>query len=130
VFAGLVPPTKIPELIHAMDIVAHTSQWEGLARVLPQGLIAAKPVVSYDVGGAREVVLPGATGYLLPRESIEPLATAIIRLASSPEQRDKFGTEGRRRFTEQFRHQTMTTRIRHVYLEVLKKRGKLVERSK
>jgi glycosyltransferase involved in cell wall biosynthesis len=129
VFAGLVPPTKIPELIHAMDIVAHTSQWEGLARVLPQGLIAAKPVVSYDVGGAREVVLPGATGYLLPRESIEPLATAIIRLASSPEQRDKFGTEGRRRFTDQFRHQTMTTRIRQVYLDVLKKRGKLVERS-
>ena len=129
VFAGLVPPTKIPELIHAMDIVAHTSQWEGLARVLPQGLIAAKPVVSYDVGGAREVVLPGATGYLLPRESIEPLATAIIRLASSPGQRDKFGTEGRRRFTDQFRHQTMTTRIRQVYLDVLKKRGKLVERG-
>ena len=85
--------------------------------------------MSYDVGGAREVVLPGATGYLLPRESIEPLATAIIRLASSPEQRDKFGTEGRRRFTDQFRHQTMTTRIRQVYLDVLKKRGKLVEQS-
>jgi len=125
IFVGLVPPTQIPELIHAMDIVAHTSQWEGLARVLPQALIAAKPVVSYDVGGAREVVLPGATGYLLARESIEPLATAIIRLASSPEQQAKFGAEGRRRFTEQFRHQTMTTRIRQVYLDVLKKRGKL-----
>ncbi len=129
VFTGLVPPTKIPELVHAMDIVAHTSQWEGLARVLPQGLIAAKPVVTYDVGGAREVVLPGATGYLLPRESIEPLATAIIRLTSSPEQQAKFGAEGRRRFTDQFRHQTMTARIRQVYLDVLKKRGKLVERG-
>ena len=28
-------------------------------RVLPQALIAGKPVVAYDVGGAREVVLPG-----------------------------------------------------------------------
>lgn len=115
VFTGLVPPTRIPELIHAMDIVAHTSQWEGLARVLPQGLIAGKPVVAYDVGGAREVVLPGATGYLLPRDSIEPLAAAIIKLAQSEEQRIKFGTEGRRRFTDQFRHQTMTRRIREVY---------------
>jgi len=123
VFTGLVPPTRIPELIHAMDIVAHTSQWEGLARVLPQALIAAKPVVAYDVGGAREVVLPGATGYLLPRDSIEPLATAIIRLASSPEQQAKFGAEGRRRFTEQFRHQTMTARIRRVYFEVLARRS-------
>ncbi len=122
IFTGLVPPTRIPELIHAMDIVAHTSQWEGLARVLPQGLIAGKPVVAYDVGGAREVVLPGATGYLLPRDSVEPLATAIIRLASSPEQRAKFGAEGRRRFTDQFRHQTMTTRIREVYFDVLARR--------
>lgn len=123
VFTGLVPPTRIPELIHAMDIVAHTSQWEGLARVLPQALIAAKPVVAYDVGGAREVVLPGATGYLLARDSIEPLATAIIRLASSPEQQARFGAEGRRRFTEQFRHQTMTARIRQVYFDVLSRRS-------
>lgn len=121
VFTGLVPPTRIPELIHAMDIVAHTSQWEGLARVLPQGLIAGKPVVAYDVGGAREVVLPGATGFLLPRDSIEPLASAIIKLAQSDELRAKFGTEGRRRFTEQFRHQTMTRRIREVYAQVLQR---------
>ncbi len=125
VFTGLVPPTRIPELIHAIDILAHTSQWEGLARVLPQALIAAKPVVAYDVGGAREVVLPGATGYLLPRDSVEPLATAIVRLATSAELRQKFGAEGRHRFTDQFRHQTMTARIRQVYFDVLTRRGKL-----
>ncbi len=65
-FTGLVPPERIPELIAAMDIVVHASLREGLARVLPQALIAGKPVVSYDVDGAREVVLPGETGYLLP----------------------------------------------------------------
>jgi len=61
----------------------------------------------------------GATGYLLPRDSIEPLSAAIIKLAQSEEQRIKFGTEGRRRFTDQFRHQTMTRRIREVYEAVL-----------
>ncbi len=129
VFTGLVPPTRIPELIHAMDIVAHTSQWEGLARVLPQALVAGKPVVAYDVGGAREVVLAGATGFLLPRDSVEPLATAIIRLAANPELRSKYGAEGRRRFADQFRHQTMTARIRQVYFDVLQRRGKLSERE-
>lgn len=124
IFTGLVPPTRIPELIHAMEIVAHTSQWEGLARVLPQGLIAGKPVVAYDVGGAREVVLPGATGFLLPRDSVEPLSGAIIKLAQSEELRIKYGTEGRRRFTDQFRHQTMTRRIREVYESVLRKSRK------
>ncbi len=65
-FTGLVPPEDIPPLIGAMDIVVHTSLREGLARVLPQALIAGKPVVSYDVDGAREVVITDETGILLP----------------------------------------------------------------
>ena len=64
-----------------MDIVVHTSLWEGLARVLPQALIAGKPVVSYDVDGAKEVVIPGETGFLAPPESIEPLVKALCELA-------------------------------------------------
>lgn len=122
VFTGLVPPGTIPELIHAMDIVVHTSLWEGLARVLPQGLIAGKPVISYDIDGAREVVIPGETGYLLPPRSIEPLSEAMIALATDAETRARFGATGRARFAEQFRHQTMTRRIREVYAEVLSPR--------
>jgi glycosyltransferase involved in cell wall biosynthesis len=118
VFTGLVPPTQIPELVNAMDIVVHTSQWEGLARVLPQGLIAGKPVVTYDVGGAREVVIPGETGFLLPRDSTAPLADALLALAADPELRRRMGAAGRQRFTDQFRHASMTARIRQVYDEV------------
>lgn len=119
VFTGLVPPTRVPELIHAMDVVVHTSVWEGLARVLPQGLIAGKPVVSYDIDGAKEVVIPDETGFLLPPRSIEDLAAAISALAANPELRHRLGAEGRARFTDQFRHQTMTRRIREVYADVL-----------
>jgi glycosyltransferase involved in cell wall biosynthesis len=119
VFTGLVPPARVPELIHAMDVVVHTSEWEGLARVLPQGLIAGKPVVSYDVDGAREVVLPGETGYLLPPQSVEELATAISELAGDSELRNRLGQTGRERFTNQFRHETMTAQIREVYQAVL-----------
>jgi len=119
VFAGLVPPAKVPELVHASDIIVHTSLWEGLARVLPQALIAGKPVVSYDVDGAREVVIPGETGYLLPPQSVEPLAAALSELAADPALRERLGRTGRERFTEQFRHETMTRRIREVYAEVL-----------
>jgi glycosyltransferase involved in cell wall biosynthesis len=119
VFTGLVPPGRIPELIAAMDLVVHTSQWEGLARVLPQALIAGKPVVSYDVGGAREVVIPGETGFLLPRDSITELIQAVVTLAQQPELRGEYGARGRLRFTDQFRHEVMTARIREVYARVL-----------
>jgi glycosyltransferase involved in cell wall biosynthesis len=124
VFTGLVPPERIPELVAAMDVVVHTSQWEGLARVLPQGLIAGKPVVTYDVGGAREVVVPGETGYLLPRDNVEGLASAVVELSNDPALRDRLGRAGRARCLEPFRHQTMTRRVREVYADVLAGRVK------
>lgn len=123
VFAGLVPPSQVAELVQAMDIVVHTSVWEGLARVLPQGLIAGKPVVSYDTDGAKEVVIPNETGYLLPSQSIAELSNALCELATDPALRLRLGATGRARFGEQFRHQFMTQRIREVYAEVLGSSG-------
>ena len=118
-FTGLVPPVRIPEMISAMDIAVHTSLREGLARVLPQALISGIPAISYDVDGAREVVINNETGCLLPPKSVEPLAEAICRLAADADLRKKFGTEGQRRFTDQFRHETMTRQIRELYQKVL-----------
>ena len=74
----------------------------------------------HDLGGAREVVIPGETGFLLPRDSVRELVDAIGALVADPALRDRLGATGRERFTDQFRHQTMTRRIRKVYDEVLK----------
>jgi glycosyltransferase involved in cell wall biosynthesis len=118
-FTGLVPPDRIPALVGAMDVLVHASLREGLARALPQALIAGKPVVSYDVDGAREVVIPGETGYLLPPKSIEPLTRALCELAVDPALRRRLGEQGRARFTDLFRHETMTRRIRELYERLL-----------
>ncbi len=121
-FAGLVATQQIPELLSAMDIVVHTSLREGLARVLPQALIAGKPVISYDVDGAREVVVADQTGILLPPMSIAPLAEGICRLAADPALRQRFGAEGRQRSTERFRHEHTTRQLRALYQRLLSKK--------
>lgn len=118
-FHGLVPPDDVPELIHAMDVVAHTSVWEGLARVLPQALICGKPIVSYDIDGAPEVCRNDETGFLVPARSIKPLADAITKLCTDAQLRKRLGETGRALFAEQFRHEHMTARIRQVYQTVL-----------
>ncbi|MHB0955652.1 MAG: glycosyltransferase family 4 protein [Pirellulaceae bacterium] len=118
-FTGLVPPARIPAFIGAMDVLVHASLREGLARALPQALIAGKPVVSYDVDGAREVVRPGETGYLLAPRAVDALADALITLAESHELRCRLGSTGRERFTEQFRHQTMTGQLHSLYQRLL-----------
>lgn len=119
VFTGLVPPDRIPELLHACDVVVHPSYREGLARVLPQGLISGRPVISYDIDGAREVCLTGETGVLVPFRDREALRLAMEELAASAELRGRLGLKGRRRFTDRFRHETMTEQIRSLYLRLL-----------
>jgi len=118
-FVGLVPPEQIPAMLGAMDVLVHVSLREGLARALPQALIAGKPVVSYDVDGAREVAITGETGFLIPPRQVGPLADALIELASDAQLRERMGQEGRGRFTEQFRHETMTRQLRKLYERLL-----------
>jgi glycosyltransferase involved in cell wall biosynthesis len=98
-----------------MDVLVHASLREGLARALPQALIAGKPVISYDVDGAREVVVSGETGYLLAPQSVAPLADALVTLAQSHELRQRLGETGRERCTDRFRHETMTRQLRDLY---------------
>ena len=119
VFAGLVPPTEVPALIGGMDALVHTSYREGLARALPQALIAGLPVISYDVDGAREVAITGQTGILVPAQDVAALSQALETLAVDDPMRQRMGREGQRRFTEQFDHRTMTARVREVYQQQL-----------
>jgi glycosyltransferase involved in cell wall biosynthesis len=120
ILTGLVAPSRIPELLSAVDGVIHTSLREGLARVLPQALLVGRPVISYDVDGAREVVRP-ETGILLPPRDVEGLREAILRLAGDPALRVRLGQEGRRRFADQFRHETMTRDLRSLYERLLER---------
>ena len=64
---------------------------------LPQALISERPVVSYDIDGAREVVISDETGFLIPPRDIDQLAAALTRLAGDTAMRERFGREGRRR---------------------------------
>jgi glycosyltransferase involved in cell wall biosynthesis len=119
IFTGLVPPHEIPELIGAMDMLMHVSLREGLARALPQALLAGKPVISYDIDGAKEVVIEGQTGILLPPKSIQPLGDAILKLANDADLRTRLGLQGRLLCQERFGHQSMTKQIRRLYQQIL-----------
>jgi glycosyltransferase involved in cell wall biosynthesis len=103
----------------AMDVLVHTSLREGLARALPQALIASRPVITYDIDGAREVAINDETGFLVPPGDVTTLARRIGHLAADPAARLRLGETGRQRFTDQFRHETMTRRIRETYQQVL-----------
>lgn len=127
IFTGLVPREEIPPLLAIMDIVVHTSLREGLARVLPQALAGGKPVISFDIDGASEVVKEGETGHLVPAEDAKMLAEAIIDLVRDKAKARKMGEAGRKMVDPAFRVEVMVDRIAELYEELLKSKKKTAD---
>jgi len=119
VFAGLVDSADVPAMVAAMDCLVHCSLREGLARVLPQALLAGVPVISYDVDGAREVVTPGKTGWLLPPREVPGLSDAIVDCLSNPGKARAMAAAGRDLCKSRFRVETMVDAIENLYLSLL-----------
>jgi len=115
---GLLPPDRIPEIMHASDIVVHASLREGLARAIPQAMLAGKPVISFDVDGASEVV-DTDTGILLPPRDVAGLQFAIETLATSPPLRATLGRAAQARCRERFDHHVMVEQIERLYERIV-----------
>jgi glycosyltransferase involved in cell wall biosynthesis len=115
ILTGLVPPTRIPELVNAMDILAHPTRREGLARALAQGGLAALPVVTYDIDGNREGLIPNQTGQLIPPFNTTQFQRAIADLAANPQKRQTLGLAGREFAQRRFSAQVMVEALEKVY---------------
>ncbi|KAF0245241.1 MAG: group 1 glycosyl [Planctomycetota bacterium] len=114
-YAGLVPPQDVPDYLHASDFLVHASLREGLARVLPQALLAGLPVISFDIDGAREVIEHGVTGLLLSPEDVGGLADALNRVASDLPAAQKWGVRGRDLCRERFSADAMVESLVNLY---------------
>ena len=115
VFAGLVSPSEIPRYVALMDVLVHLSLREGLPRALPQALACGKPVVAFDMDGAREVCLDGQTGFLVRAEDVPGLSAAVIRLLQDKELAHRMGTQGRELVQEQFSEARMVKQLDELY---------------
>ncbi len=112
---GLVSPGEIPAFLSGFDILAHASKWEGLPRVLVQGLLMETPAVVFDLDGAGEVVEDGETGFVLPYPDTEGFARAILTLAGDGVLRDKIGQTGRSRCQDSFSVERMVDGLDTLY---------------
>jgi glycosyltransferase involved in cell wall biosynthesis len=128
VFTGLVRPEEIPACIQAMDVVVHTSLREGIARVLPQAAAVGKPIVTFDLDGAPEVVRDGVSGYLVAPVDAPRLAERVVSLFHDARRRNELGRAGREFVAANFGVELMVERINAVYFDLLGRLGRPVPR--
>jgi glycosyltransferase involved in cell wall biosynthesis len=122
VLTGLVPPTRVPELTAAFDILVHPSRREGLARALPQGQLAGCPVVAYDIDGNREGLIDGQTGFAIAPFDKEKLSAALEVLLADADRRRSMGAAGREFAVGRFASDVMAEGLERVYQDALAKR--------
>jgi glycosyltransferase involved in cell wall biosynthesis len=122
ILTGMVPPADVPQYTAAMDILAHPSRREGLARALPQGSLAGIPTITYDIDGAKEGTLDGVSGFVLPPFDEMRLSNAIEILLTEPQQRREMGAAGREFALQRFDAKVMVAALELVYAEALAER--------
>jgi glycosyltransferase involved in cell wall biosynthesis len=80
---GSRPPQEIASLLAAADVMVLPSRSEGLANVWVEAIASGTPVVTADVGGAREVIDRPELGALVPNQP-EAIAAAVARILADP----------------------------------------------
>lgn len=103
VVRALGPRHDTQDLIAAADVVCLTSDAEALPLVILEAMAGARPVVTTDVGGVRDAVVHGETGFVLPVGDIRAFTETLTRLSSDPALGARLGAAGlarqRRLFT-------------------------------
>jgi len=79
----------------ASDAIALTSANEGTPVSVIEAQAAGKPVVSTDVGGVRDIVTDGVSGFVVPPGDVGAVADRLRMLADDPELRNRLGEAGR-----------------------------------
>ena len=85
----------IAELFSKSNIIVLPSYREGMPRVLLEAASCGRAVVTTDVPGCRDAIMPNKTGLLVPVRDSAALADAIQKLIENFELRQSMGKEGR-----------------------------------
>ena len=87
----------------AADAVVHCSTApEPFGRVIVEGMLAGRPVIATNHGGATEILRDGATGFLVESGNPKALAKVLQRIAADPEAAARVASAGRKDARERF----------------------------
>ncbi len=70
----------VPKVLASLDVLVHTSLWEGLPRVLPEAIASGVPIVATSADGTTDILKDGSTGIVREPGDVEGLASGVTRL--------------------------------------------------
>lgn len=109
--------TDLPELMRQASVVAVPSRHEGLMRGMIEAMSRGRPVVSFDVCSAREVLeeKSGGAGTVVPQGDYAGMAAALIHYAIDRDAQSDAGRAGSSAALELFNADRVVERYERVY---------------
>ena len=107
----------------AMDIVCMTSFNEGTPVSLIEAQAANIPVISTDVGGVRDVVIDGETGFIVPSKDVSAFSEKLLKLIEDEKKRLEMSQNGWTFVKDKFHYKTLVKNMEQIYAELLKNKG-------
>jgi mannosyltransferase len=118
-FRPEVPVWEMPRWYQALDLFVAPQRWEGFGLTPLEAMACGVPVVATTVGAFEELVVDGATGFLVPPGAPEAIAAAIGRLLDDPGLRAQQADAARRHIETGFRIETEAAAITALYRGLL-----------
>jgi glycosyltransferase involved in cell wall biosynthesis len=105
----------VPDLLASFAVFAFPSLFEGLCLAVIEAQAAGVPVVATPVGGIRETVVEGETGWLVPPRDPSALAERISWVLEHRDEASRVAREARRRARASYSEATMVERTLALY---------------
>jgi hypothetical protein len=111
VFHGEVENAALRAFFADCDLFVSPSRYESFGLVFVEAMMYGKPVVGCSIGGMVDVIVEGETGLLAAPADAADLRSALQKLIGDRELRARMGAEGRRRYEELFRRDSMSRQV-------------------
>ncbi len=109
----------MPNLLSQAHIIVLPSYREGFPKVLIEAAACGRAVVTTDVPGCRDAIIPGQTGLLVPVRNANALAKAIECLIVNKTLRQQMGKAGRKLAEERYAVEQVVATHLTIYQELL-----------
>jgi glycosyltransferase involved in cell wall biosynthesis len=112
----------IPEILHASDVFVLPSILpDSFPTVILEAMASGKPIVATQSGGASEMVLEGATGYLFPIGNVNKGVEILDKLIKDVDLRIEMGKIARNRVLQEYSLESFEENIiNHLWRQVRK----------
>lgn len=109
---------ELYKYMQASDLFLFSSLAENFPLVLIEAQAVGLPTVTFDVGGSKEIVINGETGFVVEYKNAEQLASKGLEILENEELKKKFSKNSIQNFQNKYRLSTQADRYLKLYEEI------------